>query len=934
MVFIFELVFLSVVQTALGGDWSYEGSNGPGNWTATYPKCGGSSQSPIDIPQEKDLVFDKSLGSISFHGYDNRSVQVTLTNSGHSAKGVLDGDMWIEGGGLTSKYYAAQFHYHWGSDVTNGSEHTVNGKAYPLELHIVHYRAEYGSLTNAVNKSDGLAVIGFFADVGLNDNVNMSQITDVLGGSVQNKSDTYVLGNVSMADFLPESYGNFYRYSGSLTTPSCDESVTWSVFTDRFSISNGQTTNTITENTRKNNIVAMYPANKLCKTSETQRSNGENVKCPNHQEHCSANLEQWGSIGESHYDVYFASRCWPRELFTHGWRILNITNCAIRTMVFIFELFFLSVVQTALGGDWSYEGSNGPGNWTATFPKCGGSSQSPIDIPHEKDLVFDKSLGSISFHGYDNTSVQVTLTNNGHSAKGVLDGDMWIEGGGLTSKYYAAQFHYHWGSDVTNGSEHTVNGKAYPLELHIVHYRAEYGSLTNAINKSDGLAVLGFFADVGLNDNVNMSQITDVLGGSVQNKSDTYVLGNVSMADFLPESYGNFYRYSGSLTTPSCDESVTWSVFTDRFSISNGQLAKFRSLYVNSSSDGNAAHIEDNFRPIQPLNSRKVKTNFQINTSGVSINNMALANMFFLFLGPGNWTATYPKCGGSSQSPIDIPQEKDLVFDKSLGSISFHGYDNTSVQVTLTNNGHSAKGVLDGDMWIEGGGLTSKYYAAQFHYHWGSDVTNGSEHTVNGKAYPLELHIVHYRAEYGSLTNAINKSDGLAVLGFFADVGLNDNVNMSQITDVLGGSVQNKSDTYVLGNVSMADFLPESYGNFYRYSGSLTTPSCDESVTWSVFTDRFNISNGQLAKFRSLYVNSSSDGNAAHIEDNFRPIQPLNSRKVKTNFQINTSGVSINNMALANMFVFVVFCLVFDTVKVNIDMQVEADICDLIFLQW
>ncbi|KAL5017123.1 hypothetical protein ScPMuIL_006712 [Solemya velum] len=291
-------------------------------------------------------------------------------------------------------------------------------------------------------------------------------------------------------------------------------------------------------------------------------------------------------------------------------------------MAFIFELVLLSIVQTALagGGDWSYEGSNGPGNWTETYPKCGGSSQSPIDIPQEKDLVFDKSLGSISFHGYDNRSVQVTLTNNGHS------------GGGLTSKYYAAQFHFHWGSDVTNGSEHTVNGKAYPIELHIVHYREEYGSLTNAVNKSDGLAVLGFFADVGLNDNVNMSQITDVLGGSVQNKSDSFVLGNVSMADFLPKSYGNFYRYSGSLTTPSCDESVTWSVFTDRFSISSGQLAKFRSLYVNSSSDGDAAHIEDNFRPTQPLNSRKVKTNFQINTSGVSINNMALANMFvFLY---------------------------------------------------------------------------------------------------------------------------------------------------------------------------------------------------------------------------------------------------------------------------------------------------------------
>ncbi len=40
----------------------------------------------------------------------------------------------MAGGGLPTNYYAAQFHFHWGSNNIQGSEHTVDGKAYPLEV--------------------------------------------------------------------------------------------------------------------------------------------------------------------------------------------------------------------------------------------------------------------------------------------------------------------------------------------------------------------------------------------------------------------------------------------------------------------------------------------------------------------------------------------------------------------------------------------------------------------------------------------------------------------------------------------------------------------------------------------------------------------------------------------------------------------------------
>jgi len=60
----------------------------------------------------------------------------------------------------------------------------------------------------------------------------------------------------------------------------------------------------------------------------------------------------------------------------------------------------------------------------------------------------------------------------------------------------AAQFHIHWAKPNLGGSEHTFNGKQYFGELHIVHYNTKYESLSVAADKSDGLAVLGFFIEV------------------------------------------------------------------------------------------------------------------------------------------------------------------------------------------------------------------------------------------------------------------------------------------------------------------------------------------------------------------------------------------------------------------------------------------------------
>ena len=47
----------------------------------------------------------------------------------------MSGEAYIMAGGLPGqKFKLAQFHLHWGSDLSQGSEHTYNGEFFPAEV--------------------------------------------------------------------------------------------------------------------------------------------------------------------------------------------------------------------------------------------------------------------------------------------------------------------------------------------------------------------------------------------------------------------------------------------------------------------------------------------------------------------------------------------------------------------------------------------------------------------------------------------------------------------------------------------------------------------------------------------------------------------------------------------------------------------------------
>ena len=57
-----------------------------------------------------------------------------------------------------------QLHFHWGADNSRGSEHTINGEEFPMEMHIVHIKRGL-TIEQALAAPDGLAVVGQMFEV-------------------------------------------------------------------------------------------------------------------------------------------------------------------------------------------------------------------------------------------------------------------------------------------------------------------------------------------------------------------------------------------------------------------------------------------------------------------------------------------------------------------------------------------------------------------------------------------------------------------------------------------------------------------------------------------------------------------------------------------------------------------------------------------------
>lgn len=124
--------------------------------------------------------------------------------------------------------------------------------------------------------------------------------------------------------------------------------------------------------------------------------------------------------------------------------------------------------------------------------------------------------------------------------------------------------------------------------------------------------------------------------------------------------------------------------------------------------------------------------------------------------------------------------------------------------------------------------------------------------------------------------DASNHADGLAVLALMVQLGAEDNVHWAAILNKLNDITEEGTEVTLSTKVSLKELLPDNTSTFYRYFGSLTTPGCQEIVTWTVFDTPIVVSENQKLQFQRL----SSISTGGHLIDNHRPVHQLADRVV------------------------------------------------------
>ncbi|XP_047246870.1 carbonic anhydrase 4b [Girardinichthys multiradiatus] len=277
-------------------------------------------------------------------------------------------------------------------------------------------------------------------------------------------------------------------------------------------------------------------------------------------------------------------------------------------MQFAVLLFLLPLSRKIVSGsEWCYQSQvscnstcAGPDMWQDVSKLCSGTSQSPVNIMTRR-MHLEEKPAQFHLDGYQET-FHGNLTNTGHTVQLDLPSSIMISGGHLAKNYKAIQLHLHWGKNGAPGSEHTIDGEQFPMEMHIVHIKEEYNSLSQAVKDHTGVAVLGFLFQESQSINKNYTSLVEVLPEIIKPSNST-MLKDVSLEMLIPpqENLTKYFRYNGSLTTPECAEAVVWTVFENTIPMSREQLTAFNQLKF---SDG--APMVQTYRPVQPLNGRLV----------------------------------------------------------------------------------------------------------------------------------------------------------------------------------------------------------------------------------------------------------------------------------------------------------------------------------------
>ncbi len=199
----------------------------------------------------------------------------------------------------------------------------------------------------------------------------------------------------------------------------------------------------------------------------------------------------------------------------------------------------------------------------------------------------------------------------------------------------------------------------------------------------------------------------------------------------------------------------------------------------------------------------------------------------------GDGEPAYPVCGDVTvqQAPVAFPS---ITAPWAVGGLKLDAmtlnWSKAAVVTDVMNKGYTWQASFAASPASTVMYKDEAYTLAQFHFH------SPSEHTVDGKSYPLEVHFVHVGGK-GAF--------GVAV-GVFFEEAATDNPELAKIWDNFNVCPQETADALPAGTTLDITALFPKDASHYEYDGGLTAPPCTQTVHFYIMTTPIKASKAQI----------------------------------------------------------------------------------------
>lgn len=172
---------------------------------------------------------------------------------------------------------------------------------------------------------------------------------------------------------------------------------------------------------------------------------------------------------------------------------------------------------------------------------------------------------------------------------------------------------------------------------------------------------------------------------------------------------------------------------------------------------------------------------------------------------------------------------------------------------------------------VEAGGVHYRFKLKNVHFHL------PAEHPIDNRRTHLEFHLVHEKDKNCPFVKDINKKANVKIDTLRDDllvIAVRFRVDNEKPADPVISQMDFRNNGKKF-DLNLKEWVnPDK--KFYYYRGSLTTPNCDENVTWVVVKEPLNLTLNQYTPIKKWVNKEYPFGNA-------RRVQALNGRRVFEN---------------------------------------------------